>query len=327
MSLSRVEQHTSARFSPAQEIKYSSFLRASRQQKGKIEVWWRAQIEILKKRGFDILLGLFKYGAAFSILMRESAVAACYTCVAHRYSCCPFFLHRARLVRMEEREGAAPRADARKDLAPVVASEEIPSKNDSTAPTSTTVSAGGRELGLELITPPSLSTSLPIPTSLPQEDTTRPPFTSPPQTSVSHSQDSTAQPPQAPSPVESSTGNRSNASATDSGREPESPSLHPVQRSTGTGPEVPPLENPRSRTRVRAPVESLPPAFPPPSRRASESDGDGSSSASSQSPLAPNDPGVEDEEGGELDVNASSTSELELSVPSHKEHLTADGQR
>lgn len=226
---------------------------------------------------------------------------------------------------MAEREGAAPPADAPNDLALGDASEEKTSRNDSTAPTSATASAGGRELGLELRIPPSLSLSLPAAGSLPQEDTVRPPFTSPSHTSVSHSQASTAQPPQAPSPVESPTGNRSNASATDSSREPESPNLQPVQRSTGTGPEVPPLETPRSRTRVRAPVESLPPAFPPPSRRALESDGDGSSSASSQSPLAPNGPGVE--EGGELDVNASSTSELELSVPSHKEHLTADGQR
>lgn len=307
-------------------------MRLGRRERSKCGGVNEAQIEILKNEGFRYPAWRTRgWGFIFYFDARETALAAvsaCYTCVAHRYSCYPFFLQRSRRVRMEEREGAARSADTPNDLAPVIASEEIPSKNDSTAPTSpTAVSAEGRELGLELLIPPSLSPSLPAPASLPQEDTTRPPFTSPSQTSVLRSHDSTAQPPQAPSLVESLSGNRSNASATDSSREPESPSLRPVHRSTGTGPDVPPLEPPRSRTRVRAPVESLPPAFPPPSRRASESDGDGSSSASSQSPLPPSGPGVEDEERGELDVNASSTSELELSVPSHKEHLTADGQR
>lgn len=260
-------------------------------------------------------------------------VAVCCTCVTHSFLCCFFFLHRARRVRMAEREGAAPPADAPNDLAPDVASEEIPSGNDSTAPTSATAAARGRQLGLQLRIPPSPTISLPPPVSLPQEDTPRPTLTSPSHPSISQLRDSTTQPLQAPSPVEASTGNRSNASATDSSsRERASPSRQAGQLAAGTGPDASPLETPRSRTRVRAPVESLPAAFPPPSRRASESeDGDGSSSASSsQSPLAPNGPGVEQEGGlGErvLDVNASSTSELELSVPSHKEHLTADGQR
>lgn len=228
---------------------------------------------------------------------------------------------------MAERERTAPLTDAPSDLGPDVASEEIPSKNDSTAPTlapaSTTAAAAarGRGLGLELGIPPS---SPHTPASLRQEYPTQPPITSP--SHPSQSRDSTAQ---SPSPFASSHGNRSNASVTDdSSREQDPPSPHRGQRSTPRQ-GVSPLGTPRSRARVRAPVDSLPAAFLPPSKRGSGTDS--SSASSSLSPLAGNSGGVGEEGGGlgggGLDVTASTSNELELSVPSHKEHLTADGQR
>lgn len=81
------------------------------------------------------------------------------------------------------------------------------------------------------------------------------------------------------------------------------------------------------RHRHRGRSATLPPAFPPPARGVATIGGDGdgasTSSTSSRSP--------------ELDrsrvavaaagLDAPAAHELELSVPSHQEHLTADGQR
>lgn len=82
---------------------------------------------------------------------------------------------------------------------------------------------------------------------------------------------------------------------------------------------------PRHRHRGRA--TPLPPAFPPPARGIATVGGDGdgasTSSTSSRSPeLDRSRVAVAAAAGLDAPVH-----ELELSVPSHQEHLTADGQR
>lgn len=92
----------------------------------------------------------------------------------------------------------------------------------------------------------------------------------------------------------------------------------------------------RARQRIRAPTDSLPAAFPPPSRArragpaslTSGGDADEGSSTSSQTSPNVNQSRVAGGLGAqELGVESSDADELELSVPSHQEHLTSDGQR
>lgn len=87
------------------------------------------------------------------------------------------------------------------------------------------------------------------------------------------------------------------------------------------------VEGGPSRNRHRGRATPLPPAFPPPSRGIDTTggDGDGASTSSTSS------------RSTELDRSrvavaaaaglGAPANELELSVPSHQEHLTADGQR
>lgn len=78
--------------------------------------------------------------------------------------------------------------------------------------------------------------------------------------------------------------------------------------------------------RHRGRATPLPPAFPPPARGMATigGDGDGASTSSTSSRSPELDRSVAVEAPAGLDAPAH---ELELSVPSHQEHLTADGQR
>lgn len=87
-------------------------------------------------------------------------------------------------------------------------------------------------------------------------------------------------------------------------------------RSVGTATEPP-------RHRARGLATPLPPAFPPlPREVAAMGDGGDGSSSTSSSRTSPEIDGSRVSATG-LDV----ANDLELSVPSHQEHLTADGQR
>lgn len=87
-----------------------------------------------------------------------------------------------------------------------------------------------------------------------------------------------------------------------------------TRRSVGTATE---------RHRARGLATPLPPAFPPlPREAAAMGDGGDGASSTSSSRTSPEIDGSRVSAAG-LDV----ANELELSVPSHQEHLTADGQR
>ncbi|CAM9148249.1 unnamed protein product, partial [Hapterophycus canaliculatus] len=94
-----------------------------------------------------------------------------------------------------------------------------------------------------------------------------------------------------------------------------------VRRQTAGSRSVARTEPGATRQRARIVANPLPAAFPPPPRRGvTEGDGDeGSSTSSSRTSPEIDRSGV----SSALDV----ANELELSVPSHQEHLTADGQR
>lgn len=95
--------------------------------------------------------------------------------------------------------------------------------------------------------------------------------------------------------------------------------------------ELPPSAVSQARHHVRAPANSLPSPLRAPSGSDAQADGDGGSSTSSQqaSPNLDTDhPRVAGGLGARgLDVGGTGADELELSVPSHQEHLTSDGQR
>lgn len=236
---------------------------------------------------------------------------------------------------MEVVQGATHSAEASNDSQPYAPSSAR--SNDSAAPSS--ANPNGRAVAMEAPAERETPSSPSVPphqqASSPPRDIYLPSRTPSSSPSVQSSRGAT------PSPVAAAQARRgptreSNSQPPATGSRsvrPEPPARHRAVRSPRARAAIKPPEAPRTRTRVRAPSGYLPAAFPPSSRGVGgdgDGDGDGDSDGSSTSSPSPeaNRSRVAGVIGArELDVGTSGLHELELSVPSHQEHLTADGQR